>query len=316
MKILIVTGIIPIIIILSLFGYIYKRFTEISLKEMILLIILSYLIITTPQLQIAHSIYAQVIISLAIILLIIAIFLSPLPITTRILLSICIIITYRKNFSILSGIGITVCKTMSIPKKVKRDDMLLANTITNVYQKNGVRIVNNFKNFPNHPTIILANYVSDRIENPFCILLPRKLSILMQSSFKSINMDGIIHKPVYVSGIGQGNTKYVSEEVKKTIDEGNDFFCYINNPGYYDYLLRPKKGMFIIAKEHNISITPVTFDKIDTSFGHIPCQNYFIKVGNTFYVDNITISRNKVIRFYRDSMQEFKKEKYNFNYII
>lgn len=314
MKDLICVDIIPNIIILSVCGYIYRRFTQISVKEMILLIILSYLVITTPYLHVGHSIYSQIVLSMAIILLIIVIFLSNLPISTRILVSICILLIYRKNFSVLFNISISSCQTLNTPQKDRKDDSLLAKKIVNIYQRNGIKIVTNFERLPPHSTIILANYVNDRIENAFCILIPRKLSILMQSSFKKLNMDNIIHKPVYVTGVGKGNTKYVSREVKKSIDEGNDFFSYINNPGYYEYLSRPKKGMFVIAMEHNISVTPVTFDKIDTSFGYIGCQNYFIKVGDTFYVDNITTARNKTIRFYRESLKEFNKEKYNFNY--
>ena len=314
MKNLIFADIIPNIIILSVCSYIYKRFTQISVKEMILLIVLSYLIITTPYLQVTHSIYSQLVIFMANILFIVVIFLSTLPLLTRILISICILLIYRKNLSILYNINITFCRVINIPPSVKRDDSLLGKEIYNIYQKNGIRIVTNFEKLPKNPTIILANYVNDRLENTFCILIPRKLSILMQSSFKNLNMNNIIYNPVYVSGVGKGNTKYVSKEVKKSIEEGNDFFCYINNPGYYDYLSRPKKGMFIIAMEHNISVTPITFDKIDTIFGCIPCQNYFIKVGDTFYVDNITTSRNKVTRFYRESFKEFNKEKYNFNF--
>ena len=77
-----------------------------------------------------------------------------------------------------------------------------------------------------------------------------------------------------------------------------------------EYISKLRSGMFSIAKELNVSVTPVCVDYIDTYFGAITNQNFRIRVGDTFMIDDTNISIQKTKKFFKETMKEFKKRKY------
>ena len=67
-----------------------------------------------------------------------------------------------------------------------------------------------------------------------------------------------------------------------------------------------------IAKELNIPITLVAIDFIDTKFNNIQRQNFHIKIGETFKVDNIREAIHKSRKYFQKTLTRFIKQKYVF----
>lgn len=288
---------------------------KLNFKLSLALFLILNVIIISPSCRTIRHLYFQCKICLLILFIMVAIILI-FPYYISIPLISLIFFYYRRNFLIIYGI--VTSAIISIKKKPPMTylrDLWLRRTIKNIYTQNGLTFITNFQLLPSHPTIILANYCKDRIENPFAVLIPRKLAIMMQRGFRKINMSAMINKPIYVEGHKQGNFHNINKAVKQASKEGNDIFVYVNNPSFYDYIGKLHSGIFKIAMTNKITVTPITFDFIEvTKSGYIPSQNIFIKVGNTFCVKDVIKAKTRVRRFFIDSLEEFKQNKFTKDY--
>ena len=255
--------------------------------------------------------YFMFVVSVLVIFAIVSLLLSRLNIKVKIVVILVIILIYYRPVYLVSSI---ISKSIqAIRTNQNYPDSYLGKIVMNIYTNSGLNVITDFSKLPSTPTIILANYCRDRVENVACMIVPRKLAILMQSGFKNVNMTNIINKPIYVHGHGKGNFENISEAIKKAHDEGNSIFVYINSPNYFNYLTRYKSGIFHIAKKHNISITPLAIDYVHTRFGTIPKQNFFMKAGEPFYVDgDISTAKYKTRSFHKWTHKRFKRNKFIF----
>jgi hypothetical protein len=294
-----------IVIIVFIISIFLKLQFDLDLKNTLLLFFLFFLLIIIPSTRTIRHIYFQFKIIAIIIISLTIILLSPLDIKIKIILSSILIIIYYKNISIVSNIVIQACKAIK-----SKDDYPLKEKIYNFYNNIGIRIISNFDKLPNHPTLLIGNYCRDRIEHPLCILFPRKYTILAGKNFKNINLHNIADKIIYLKN--KNSYEFLKKEIKTVIEEGYDVFVYINstNQSYFDYINKLRSGIFKIALECEISITPVTFGFIDTYFGTIPSQNLNIKVGDTFKIKSVYEGKYKVRKFFNESLKEFEKTKY------
>lgn len=272
-----------------------------------------FLMIFVPSYRMIRHVYYFPLTCIMIIIAMVTIWLSKLHIRIRIGLTVLLCWMYYRTFLLVYGCVGTCIRSIMTPSSRRTDRWLLEN-IDGVYKRCGLRLVTNFGKLPSKPTILVASYCRDRMENVACILVPRKLAIMMQIGFKYVNMHNIINKPIYVRGHGKGNFDYICDQIKIAHDEGNDIFVYINSPSYYDYMGRYSSGIYHIAKKLGISITPVAFDYIDSVFGTIPNQNYCIKVGESFYVTTKGYAKCRTRKFHEQAHREFKKNKYNFRF--
>lgn len=141
---------------------------------------------------------------------------------------------------------------------------------------------NNFYNLPDEPTILVSNYVRDRFENIFCLLIPRDIVILATHKFLSVtHIDEIIETLPTFEG---KSFEYLEPQVVDTLTRRHkDVFCYIERPvfledtNYGDI----RSGMFHIARRNGLTITPIYFDPIEHFSGMIPSQSIHIIVGPT-----------------------------------
>lgn len=295
------------VIIFLIVNIFCKKIYNISSRKVTMISLLIFIIVLSPSLRSLHHNYYNLLIVIIIILCIISIININIPLKIKVIVCITLCLIYNKNIRLIYNIIYTAVNTMY---NSNRNDNLLNDKVTNIYKNVGLEIISNFEQLPSTPSILVANYCRDRIENPFCVTIPKKLAILMQRGFRKINMNGIINYPIYVEGHGQGNFENISTAIKNAIELGNYVFVYINEPSYYDYIGRLKSGIFKIAKQHNIPVTPIAFDYIDTFFGYIPNQKYHIKVGETNYVTDVNKSRYMISKYYKKCQKEFKKSKY------
>jgi hypothetical protein len=91
-------------------------------------------------------------------------------------------------------------------------------------------------------------------------------------------------------------------------------FAYVNKPSYRkNYVTKPKKGMYVIAKELNIPVTPIYIDYVKSNCYTISPQNIHIIVGDTEYVENVTTSVYNTLQFYKRSLEYCDQHKLNFD---
>jgi hypothetical protein len=302
---------IPVMVVF-IFCIFLKIKTKINNRKFFFILLLSLLVIYIPSSPMINHCYYILFVSFLSLLVIVTILLSNMNKKVKIFIIIVLILVYYRSIYLVSSI---VCaSTKAIITKEKYPDSLLGNIVIDIYKNSGIKVISDFSKLPKNPTIILANYCRDRVENAVTMMVPRKIAILMQSGFKSVKMTNIINKPIYVHGHGKGNFENISKSIKEAYDEGNSIFVYINSPNYFNYLTRYKSGIYHIAKKHGIPITPLAIDYVYTKFGFIPKQNFFIKAGESFYVDNDIYSAKRITRsFHKLAHKNFKKNKFIFN---
>lgn len=156
----------------------------------------------------------------------------------------------------------------------------------NAFRKIGSLIFGHNKlNFPRTPTIFMANYAADIVEYTAIGIFPRKTSWLVHNSiggfFKPFfGKDRII--PVDVRK--KGTFDFIKKSVRNSVSNGYHVFAYPEK-SYYTregiYSLNPfHTGLFKIAKDLGITITPVVID-------HLTCE--WPKRCNIHILDPITV---------------------------
>lgn len=173
------------------------------------------------------------------------------------------------------------------------------------------RLIENFTELPKTPSILVLNYSQDKMETLVFKLIPVKCVPIMAgwSSIKNIieNYTGnVIFRP-YNKRENMFNT--IKTEIQKYIEKKFYIFTYISIPSKHFGLSKLRSGIFRIAKDLNVPITPICVDYIQNNFGYIPYQNFRIKVGETFYIQDIQQSMNRTRNFYKKNLTEFIKNK-------
>lgn len=198
-----------------------------------------------------------------------------------------------------------------IPLVLKAQPSSLRNDITNFVQSQFV-FHHNFECLPDYPTIIVSNYCFDRLENIFCILIPKDLSIVLgELMIKRAYLHRYIDNYIIVNS-EKSEYQNVKNQVLEQYKQKRSIFAYVTKCPQKSFYIRPcRSGMFRIAQELNIPITPIAFDYIHSFCGIVPKQRYEIKVGKTFKVENIDVDTRNVHKFFRQSWKEFEKRKFS-----
>jgi len=217
-----------------------------------------------------------------------------------------LILIYRTNTQFLFGFFNIVSQL----KMYKIDNIIARNLIICWFDKN-FKVIHNFENIPSHPTIFLYNYVNDRIENVTCIMIPTHICPVI--GLACLNFYKKVINPCIIIKKG-GHYDVLREEIRKVYDKGISTFVYVEKVRLgidWKKIGKIHTGVFKIAKELNITITPIVFDRIFyDKFYILKYQNYQIRVGDTFHVDDVQNSIYKTRRFFQDNIDKFKKTKF------
>lgn len=242
--------------------------------------------------------------------MIICIYITSLPLSIRIFTILFLLVFYQKNIYIVFN-TINTVKKISKPHKAilrKNNDELrkIIRRDFSIYFK----LHTDFEKLPNKPSILICNYCINRIENLASVLFPCDIVIVMRDIAKKYLFDNTVKW--YIPIKYKNNYETVKKEILHHTSLGRYIFLYISigfNNDTRIYKLR--SGTFSIAKELNIPITMVCIDHIYTDiFGRIPYQNFRMKIGDTFYVDDIKNDIHKTRTFYQKTIKEFSDKKF------
>jgi len=189
----------------------------------------------------------------------------------------------------------------------QKDDTVIREDVTDLF-KSAFRFHDNFGKLPDKPSIIVCNYVWDRFENLASIIIPRNLAIVIANDFIMKSKLNYLVKHFILRNENGNSYERMKLEIKNHIDNDRYVFVYVSKAACYISKLR--SGMFRIAKELNIPITPLAVDYIDSYYGVIPYQNFYMYVGETFYVDDVDSDMYRTRKFFTERVEFFKRNKY------
>ena len=239
--------------------------------------------------------------------------LSPVSRIYRDIFSVCLFIIYRRNIYICFEL---ITALLLIYKKYPMgDNSMVRSLVTDIFNSN-FRFKNNFEKLPGHTTIYVSNYISDRYENISIMTLPVDICPIMAEFFVSkLKFDKILTHVITRKNSSKNNFEEIRNKVRDTLDQNISIFVYVEKEsscvGTEVGVIR--SGMFSIAKELGVTITPICFDRIKyDTFGIIHKQNYRIAVGDSFLVTDIKEAIYKTRVFLREQLREFKRTKYLF----
>lgn len=192
-------------------------------------------------------------------------------------------------------------------KRTKDRMFFKNNTINSVYS--GLRIRHNFNALPSTNSILLVNYPAERFGYLAQGLIPRDVCII--SSIRAKSFLELIYPDDRMILLKDEKNRY--EKTKQMIADKikrYSIFSYINDNstrhGKY-HLGNLRKGMFYIAKELQIPITPIAFGYLEPVLGSLPSYTYYIKVGPTTYVNDVQKSMKTVHGFLQKNIIRFRK---------
>ena len=231
------------------------------------------------------------------------------------ILTIIIVLLYYRNIMMCYDMfKVYVLVYFKYPIYNRIDNNIPRHIISGIFNKY-FNYTNNFECIPKNKTIYVSNYVSDRLENIACIMIPN-ISIILADTFLRVSkLNNVICNLDSVNKYAKNKYQTVKKIVKDRHDNGYSVFVYIEDPSTVIGELgvgKLRSGMFSIAKELNITITPVVFDHIEyNKFGMIYKQNYSIKIGKSFHVKNVKNSIYRTRKFFRNNLKIFKINKNN-----
>lgn len=276
------------------------------------LIAILILVTVLPSLKMFSHIYYILTSFILIILACICILMLNTHLAVRIALVLVILAIFQSNIRISYGVLSNVFLARQIiPARIRKDDYTLRQQVYQIFNKN-FKLDLNIDLLPrNKPTIIVANYCKDRVENIACILLPVNMAIMMRTGLAILGLDKMIKWPLFTEASGSYET--TRNLICGHVLQGRSVFGYVT-PGKSLFLpnqiIRVRSGLFSIAKELSIPVTPVAFDYIDLFLGTIPRQNFRVHVGKPFMVTDVKQSVRDTAHFFRDKLTEFMETKY------
>lgn len=278
--------------------------------QITLIILLALICVLFPTLKLVGDVYYSFAVYGVLIFVIILILLLRINIKYKVIIIAVLFYIYRNNFFLTTKAFYNIIKQGYIHKVANRkDDTILRKVVYNIYSNLNLKL--NFNKLPNYPSIFVCNYCSDRLENFACILIPKDIAILMRDTLIKISKLHLLIKwPIYVKA--KDSYEETKIQVMEHINAGRSVFSYVSKTPRLGptHIQNMRSGMFKIAKELNLPVTPIVIDSIDMKFGAIPYQNFNLEIGDSFYVDDINQAVINTKKFYTERMKFFQETKY------
>ena len=246
--------------------------------------------------------------NICLITILIKILLLKINLEYKVFLISCILAIYATNLKIM----LTYSKLIFFPSK-QSDNINDINVNTKIITRMFNQVFDfkhNFYKLPDKPTIYVCNYVYDRLEHLSWLLIPKSVYCIM--NYKIERLFKRIVKHIIKRNGGLNTFQDIKTQIKEKLDTNFSILVYVTTPKEkVGEISRLRTGMFRIAKELNRTITPIAIDYIHYDhFGSIPYQRYEIRVGDSFYVDDPLVDSLRTRKFFKDSLEEFKNNKF------
>jgi hypothetical protein len=229
----------------------------------------------------------------------------------KITLILLIIFIFRINLYFLYWLIIILNKASQGFYSSQKDNSIIRSEVNFLFNS-CFNMKDNFQDLPSYPSIIICNYCYDRLENLASILIPKDISIIMDNKVNNITkLNSLVKNVIIRKGENKNNYNNVKNEIIKNIKNNKSIFVYVNKCCSFKkgYVGRMRSGIFKIAQETKIPITEICIDYIDNNFGIIKKQNFFIKVGSTFIVEDWKKTMKNTRIFFKNCLFYFSQFK-------
>ena len=216
-----------------------------NLTRKIALIIITLILLILPSLRMVTHIYYIFSSFLTVLVFCVCVLFMPIPITVRATIVLVILAVFRYNITISGSLVNSIVKFAFVkPLSTRIDDSVLRESVLKIFTKHFM-LKTNFAQFPEQPSIIVANYCKDRMENMACVLLPGKIAIMMRRGLTILGLHKVVKWPLFTEE--SGNYEKTKKLVTGHILQGHHIFGYITTKT----LLRP--DLFIKIRRHSIT---------------------------------------------------------------
>lgn len=226
--------------------------------------------------------------------------LLPIPFLYKLIFFTCILYIGRINFHLYSTFFILLYRG-------QKSDIIARENIYNVLLSH-FDLEENLYTLPKFPTIIVSNYCYDRAENLVPIIMPRPMAFIALDKFvRYTRVDRVLENIIIRSGGDSNSGEYdnMKNKIKDSIRNGKFVFSYVGRCcKQIGVVSKLRTGMFHIAQELGIGITPVYIDYFKLNQGIIVPQKFRIIVEKTFFIQNKEEIQNRI-----DSVRDFFMKK-------
>ena len=229
---------------------------------------------------------------------------------------------------------LVICRKFNIPRKVK---LFLILTYIYVYYKtlycmgkitrlfiqsnpdtistmynNTFTFKHNFDKLPSHHTIFVANHPYDPIDYTAYKLIPKKIAIVAGGLHFLTKY--LCHKDEYILYNNNKNKNFdvLKDAIAAKIDT-TSVLVFVEN---YKLLTSSRTiaplrtGIFSIAQQLGVTITPIVFDRVDNISGSITQQSFEIVVGDTNMVTDPKQDSRITRKFMLNHKRRLEKNKF------
>ena len=171
----------------------------------------------------------------------------------------------------------------------------------------------NFSAIPSTPTIFIATYPAGAIEYLAPALLPTPTYFIASARAKSVMSrvyptDECGYLPHGKKQLYQMTKELIGKKIKTM-----SVFLYVEDMSrrYGREVGGLRKGVFWIAKELGVTVTPIVIDSLRESWGRVPHQRYEIFIGPTMHVEDPLSTLIEVRNMMRKKKAFLKENKFS-----
>lgn len=172
------------------------------------------------------------------------------------------------------------------------------------------RLHHNLDTLRKQPHLIVANYPNDRIESFVAWMLPCSFAYVVKQTVETnLNMRNRVHCIV----VPESPHAYAAtrDAVRDAFARGLHVFTYVNNPSPIDarHFDRYRTGMFRIAQDLGVPVTPMTVDQLEWHNGVLHEQTFAVQLGDPFRVTDPERDLQATHRWFKRVFARFQRLK-------
>lgn len=215
---------------------------------------------------------------------------------------ICIAVLYRNNIYVFLSI-LSIIKTHSGNRNT-HSILESGKSFMSVFN-----LKHNLTKLSSSPTIYVGNYPCTFLESVSLTLLPNTTIAMGDSKVTRNTWGRLLGDIIYRKPKNAYND--IKKDIEKRLSSGRSVFAYVTSRGEREntrnFFGRVRTGIFRIANELGVTVTPIAFDTIKTNMGCIVDQDFNIFVGETMLVDDIDKVTQHCRIFFRNNIAKFRK---------
>ena len=188
-----------------------------------------------------------------------------------------------------------------------------------IYNKHNIHFKHNFHLLPQYTTILVCNYPISVFEYLIPHILPIPVCLVaVKAAENAIKLGYISDEYLLIDGKKHNNYEKLKEKISEII-KTRSIFIYAEDKStrIYDFHVgKMRKGIFYIAKELGLPITPLAIDILTVSNATIPYQKFELRVGQTKKITDPIKSMHDIRYFLIRQKRKFQQTKFKIKHDI